>query len=188
MLTKPRTVCACQSVAFMISSRVAPFALCIIAITSTFLLVRSALALWVAFLAGAVFFATLAFFVDFAPLAPFLGLPSGLLSWPSEARGRIAFQMRVTAFFRSASFLTSVLPGMLFQISTNRLMGQPADNLASAVSESNCARSGLHSVASIAFGYAVMLFSASIVNVLIGFSLTALRSSHSSLRFAGNAS
>jgi hypothetical protein len=43
-----------------------------------------------------------------------------------------AFQIRATAFFRSASSLTSVLPGMLFQISTNRLMGQSTDGLASA--------------------------------------------------------
>ena len=60
--------------------------------------------------------------------------------------------MRATAFFLSANFVTSVLPGMLFQISTNRLMGQPADSLANAASESNCARSGLRSVASVAFG------------------------------------
>ena len=152
MLTNPRTVCRCQPVAFMISSSVAPFARCIIAITSAFLLVRSAFGLRAAFLAGAAFFAAFAFFADFAPLAAFLGLALGLLAWPSEASGRIAFQIRATAFFRSASLLTSVLPGMLFQISTNRLMGQSADSLASAASESNCARSGLHSVASVAFG------------------------------------
>jgi hypothetical protein len=103
-------------------------------------------------LAGAAFFAAWSFFAGFAPLASFLGLASGLLAWPSEASGRIAFQMRATAFFRSASFVTSVLPGMLFQISTNRLIGQSADSLANAASESNCARSGLHSVASVGSG------------------------------------
>jgi hypothetical protein len=36
MLTKPRTVCGSQSVAFMISGRVAPLARFIMAITSAF--------------------------------------------------------------------------------------------------------------------------------------------------------
>ena len=45
MLTKPRTVCGCQPVAFMISARVAPFARFMSAITSAFLLARSALGL-----------------------------------------------------------------------------------------------------------------------------------------------
>ena len=45
MLTKPRTVCACQPVAFMISVRVAHLARFISAITSAFLLTRSALGL-----------------------------------------------------------------------------------------------------------------------------------------------
>jgi hypothetical protein len=37
MLTQPRTVCACQPGAFMISARVAPLARFIIAISSAFL-------------------------------------------------------------------------------------------------------------------------------------------------------
>ena len=41
MLTKPRTVCACQPVVSMISASVAPLARFIIAITSAFLLTRS---------------------------------------------------------------------------------------------------------------------------------------------------
>ena len=45
MLTKPRTVWACQPVAFIISANVAPLARLIMAITSAFLLVRSALGL-----------------------------------------------------------------------------------------------------------------------------------------------
>src|SRR5579864_4630722 len=61
MLTKPRTVCGCQPVAFMISGNVAPFARFIIAITSAFLLVRSAFGLAAGFLARAAFFGGLAF-------------------------------------------------------------------------------------------------------------------------------
>src|SRR5258706_15162942 len=41
MLTKPRTVCACQPVASMISASVAPLARFIMARTSAFLLLRS---------------------------------------------------------------------------------------------------------------------------------------------------
>jgi len=41
MLTKPRTVCGCQPVAFIISASVAPLARFISAITSAFLLARS---------------------------------------------------------------------------------------------------------------------------------------------------
>src|ERR1700676_4039817 len=130
MLTKPRTVWRCQPVASIISASVAPLARCIIAITSAFLLVRSAFGLRAAFFAGAAFFAALLFFAGFAPLAAFLGWASGSVDW-ALASGWIAFQIRATAFFRSASLLTSVLPGMLFQISTKRLISQSADTLAS---------------------------------------------------------
>src|SRR5260370_8493336 len=75
MLTKPRTVCGCQPVAFMISGSVAPFARFIIAITSAFLLVRSAFGLVAAFLARPAFFAGLAFLP--ALLAPFAFSLSG---------------------------------------------------------------------------------------------------------------
>jgi hypothetical protein len=61
MLTKPRTVCGCQPVAFMISGRVAPFARFLIAITSAFLLVRSAFGLPTTFLARPAFFAGFSF-------------------------------------------------------------------------------------------------------------------------------
>src|SRR5579864_1801294 len=61
MLTKPRTVCGCQPVAFMISASVAPLARFIIAMTSAFLFVRSALGLVAAFLARAAFFGDLGF-------------------------------------------------------------------------------------------------------------------------------
>jgi hypothetical protein len=57
MLTKPRTVCGCQRVAFMISASVAPLVRFIIAITSPSLLARSALGLLAGFLARPTFFA-----------------------------------------------------------------------------------------------------------------------------------
>jgi hypothetical protein len=60
MLTKPRTVCACQPVAFMISANVAPLARFISAMTSAFLLPRSVVGLAV-LLARPAFFAGLAF-------------------------------------------------------------------------------------------------------------------------------
>src|SRR5437667_3121752 len=74
--TKPRTVCACQPVTFMISASVTPLARFIIAITSAFLLLRS-VALPAGFLAS--FFAGLAFFAGFAPLVTFLRLAAGSL-------------------------------------------------------------------------------------------------------------
>src|SRR5580698_9433568 len=61
MLTKPRTVWACQPVAAMISASVAPFARFINATTSAFLLARSALGLPAAFFGWRAFFAVLAF-------------------------------------------------------------------------------------------------------------------------------
>src|SRR3984893_9644267 len=61
MLTKPRTVCGCQPVVFMISGSVAPFARCIIAMTSAFLLARSAFGLAAGFFARPAFCAGLPF-------------------------------------------------------------------------------------------------------------------------------
>ena len=59
MLTKPRTVCAYQPVAFMISGNEAPLARFIIAMTSALLLARSGLALLADFLVRPAFFAVL---------------------------------------------------------------------------------------------------------------------------------
>jgi hypothetical protein len=74
MLTKPRTVCFCQPVASIISANVTPFARFIIAITSAFLLLRSAAGL-AAFIAVAFFGSALAVFLAldalFFGLAPF---------------------------------------------------------------------------------------------------------------------
>src|ERR1051326_4148585 len=75
MLTKPRTVCFCHDVSSMISARVAPFARFIIAMTSAFLLLRSAAGL-AAFLAGFAFFVALAFFAGLTALAGFFALGS----------------------------------------------------------------------------------------------------------------
>src|SRR5450432_3059856 len=66
MLTKPRTVCACHSVAAIISARVAPLARFIIAMTSAFLLLRSATGLLAGFFALAAFFGGLAFLARLA--------------------------------------------------------------------------------------------------------------------------
>src|SRR5215469_12799192 len=60
MLTKPRTVCACQFIAPMISFSVAPLERFIIAMTSAFLLLRSTFCL-AFFLARATLLGVLAF-------------------------------------------------------------------------------------------------------------------------------
>src|ERR1700730_7663455 len=52
------------------------------------------------------------------------------LGCPFPASGWIADQTRATAFWRSWNFFTAVWPGMPFQISTKRLMGQSVDTLA----------------------------------------------------------
>src|ERR1700676_2947327 len=140
METTPLTVCFCQPVASIISGSVAPFARFIIAMTSAFLLLRSAES--PAFLVGFAFFVALVFFAGFAPFRAFVGFgASGFsLAWPLAASGWIAFHIRATAFLRSANLLTSALPGMLFQMSTNRLSGQSADTLASAAWSRNSLR------------------------------------------------
>src|SRR5579864_267660 len=68
MLTKPRTVCGSHPVAFTISASVAPLARFIIAMTSAFLLVRSAFGLLAGFLAACAFFEDFAFLALRAPL------------------------------------------------------------------------------------------------------------------------
>src|ERR1035438_3260037 len=65
MLTNPRTVCACHSVAAMISASVAPLARFIRAMTSAFLFARSVFGLLAGFFAPAGFLAGLAFLVRF---------------------------------------------------------------------------------------------------------------------------
>src|ERR1700730_17444770 len=79
MLTKPRTVCGCQPVAFMISESVAPFARFIISMTSAFLFVRSAFGFPAAFLVRPAFFAGLAFLPALRPSLGFAASVAGLL-------------------------------------------------------------------------------------------------------------
>src|SRR5579872_1806532 len=78
MLTKPRTVCACQPVRFMISSSVTPLGRFIRAMTSCFLFERSPLS--AGFLVAAVFFTALAFFAPFGSFTGF-GAGSVLAAW-----------------------------------------------------------------------------------------------------------
>src|SRR5215471_12645912 len=75
-LTKPRRVCGYQPVTLMISGRVAPFARFIMAMTSAFLLPRSAFG-WptVGLFARPAFFAGLAFLASF--LLPLAGVAAG---------------------------------------------------------------------------------------------------------------
>src|SRR5882757_3478702 len=103
MLTNPRTVCACQPVASMISASVAPLARLIIAITSAFLLLRSE-GLFAAFLAGASFFVALAFLAGVRVPVGFFD--SGSLAWPFPANSWIAAHTRATAFLRSWNFFS----------------------------------------------------------------------------------
>ncbi len=73
--------CGCQSVAFMTSASVAPFARFIMAITSAFLLVRSGLCAPADFLAGLALFVGLAFLaarVRFGAGASAAGVPLDL--------------------------------------------------------------------------------------------------------------
>ena len=78
-LTNPRTVCGRQPVAFMISGSIAPLARFIIAMTSAFLLLRSAFGLAAAFLACFAFFAGFVFFTPLRTPFGFAGSGAGLL-------------------------------------------------------------------------------------------------------------
>ncbi len=108
-----------------------------------------------------------------APLAGFAAFGfSGGLAWARSAMGWIAFQIRATAFLRSANLLTCWWPEMRFQSSTNRLSGQSADTLASAAWESKWIVVGSPAcAASSALANTVMLLSSLIVNVAIVFLL-----------------
>jgi hypothetical protein len=85
MLTNPRTVCGCHPVAFMISGRVAPFARCIIPITSAFLLARSA------------FFAGLAFLADLLLRLAGAAAGSGMPPFPGLASLSPRFHRQVAS-------------------------------------------------------------------------------------------
>src|SRR6202035_1840757 len=79
MLTKPRTVCGCQPVAFMISGRVAPFARFIMAMISVFLLAPSAFGFAGNFLDERAFFAGLVFLPGLRAPLGFAASDAGLL-------------------------------------------------------------------------------------------------------------
>ena len=98
ILTKPRTVCACQPVVAMISASVAPLARFIMVMTSAFLLPPAS----GLFCARARRGALAGDFFPF-PLAVATG-STGCV--PSEDRRAIACQMRVTAALRLVNFLT----------------------------------------------------------------------------------
>src|SRR5262245_46034290 len=170
----PRTLCACQPVAFMIWASVAPPLRWRRPRTSAFLLPSRAAAglspvlagFPLAALAGFGLAAVLAFLLFFAAalalLAPFVAVVAVSAGLP-PSRLWIAFQIRLTADFWFANFLTGVTPGMPFQTSISRSAGHSATRL-----PSSCWLLKLSpSPASCLLANAVMLFSASIVNVFI---------------------
>src|SRR2546422_8575150 len=195
-LMNPRTLWACQPVAFIIWVRVAPPLRWSRPRTVAFLLPSRAAAGLVpplagfplAALAGLALAAVLAFLPCFAAalalLARFGAVVAASAGLP-PSRLWIAFQIRLTADFRSVNFLTGARPGIPFQTSTNRSVGHSATRLASS-----CWLPKLSpSPASCLVACAVMLFSVSIVYVFISlFPWPRLRSWHSSLWSANEAS
>src|SRR5437667_661206 len=193
----PRTLCACQPVAFMIWASVAPPLRWSRPRTVAFLLPSRAAAgllpalarFPLAALAGFAFAAGLAFFPFFAAalawLAPF-GAAVAVSAGLPPSRLWMAFQILLTADLRSVNFLTGVRPGMPFQTSISRSAGHSATRLANSCWVLKLSPSP----ASCLVGNAVMLFSVSIVYVFISlFPLCRLlRSWHSSLWSAEEAS
>src|SRR5437867_38129 len=170
----PRTLWACQPVAFMIWASVAPPFRWSRPRTVAFLLPSRAAAgllpalprFPLAALASLAFAAGLAFFPFFAaalallaPFGAFVAVSAGL----PPSRLWIAFQIRLTADFRSVNFFTGASPGMPFQTSISRSAGHSATRLANS-----CWLLKLSpSPASCLVANAVMLFSVSIVYVFI---------------------
>src|SRR5579862_7913258 len=163
---KPRTLCACHPVAFVISSRETPLGRSRSAFIFAVLLpVRAAEAFW--WPLGAVLPRLVLWWADFACT----GAPSGRCAatlgfLAGSPRLWIAVQIRGNALLRSVNFLTGVTPGRLFQISASRLACQVDASLPSSVRL-------LKLSAPSVFGTcwpapkAVMLFSLSITNVFI---------------------
>src|SRR5205823_2201889 len=106
----PRTLCACQSVAFIISASVAPFLRRSKPRTAAFLLPSRAAAGLPAALARFPFAALVGSAFGFAADFAFLGLGAVLAASAglSPFRLWIAFQIRASADFRSVNFLTGV--------------------------------------------------------------------------------
>src|ERR1700730_1773330 len=171
----PRTLCACQPVAFIIWASVAPPFRWSRPRTSAFLLPSRATAglspPLARFPLAALAFAVFAFLGSFA---------DALACWPASGRRcrfrRAAavqaldrFPDQATADFRSVNFLTGVRPGIPFQTSISRLAGHLAARSASSFWLANISPSK----SACWLRRAVMLFSASIVNVVILLLLTA---------------
>src|SRR2546430_12079776 len=170
----PRTLWACQLVAFMIWASVAPPFRWSRPRTVAFLLPSRAAAglspplarFPLPALAGFVFAVPLAFLPFLAAALALLarfGAVVAVSAGLPPSRLWITFQIRLTADFWFANFLTGVTPGMPFQISTNRSAGHSATRLAS----SGWVLKLSPSPASCLLVNAVMLFSASIVYVFI---------------------
>src|SRR5260370_6334090 len=170
----PLTVCRNQPIFSMISASVAPFLRWSIVTTCSVLLPSRGPAVSCTL---AVFLPLVAFLAAVAFL-PFFGLASGLLaccgavvasSVAPPSRFWIAFQIPLTADFRSVNFLTGVRPGIPFQTSISRLAGHLV-----ARSASSCWLPNISPSKSACWlPRALMLFSASIVNVVILLLLTA---------------
>jgi hypothetical protein len=136
---KPRIVCRCQFVACIISSRVAPFARFIIAITSAFLLLRDSVA---PFCARARREALVGDFFDRVR-----SVRAGVACGATSAdRRSTAFQILATAAFRLVNFFTGfrsskgATPAKLFQVSTSRDSGHFAVSFASSCAVENDCR------------------------------------------------
>ena len=154
---KPRTLWACQSVAAMMSSSVAPSGRLSMSRTMAFLLPSRAVG--VASLAVARLVA-LAFFGATGAAS---GAGAGVSAW-------MAFQIRVTAVLRSVNFLTGfrspkgTTPAKVFQTSGKRVRGQSAESLANSFSVAK--RSWPSGTCSAAVK-AVMLLSVAMANVVM---------------------
>src|SRR5256885_217364 len=122
-LMNPRTLCFCQPVAFMIWARVAPPFRWSRPRTVAFLLPSRAAAgllpalagFALAALAGFAFAGVLAFLPFFAAALALLALFGAVVAVSAglpPSRLWIAFQIRLTADFWFANFLTGVTPGM----------------------------------------------------------------------------
>src|SRR5579862_6129535 len=163
---KPRTLCPCHPVAFMISSRVAPLGRSSSALIFAVLLpVRAVGAFWWPLGAGLPRLALLC--ADLAGTGAPWGLCAATLGFlAGSPRLWIAAQTRLIAVLRSTNFLIGVTPGRLFQISPSR----PALQLAASFPNSSLL---LNLSEPSVFGTcwpapkAVMLFSLSITNVFI---------------------
>ena len=79
----------------------------------------------------------------------------------------MAFQIRSVATFRFVNFVTAVTPGMLFQISTRRLIGQSVANSANSLWLAKGSKGVAEAAASFLLVNTLMLLSESIVKVFM---------------------